>query len=374
MLSVQGTGTDAAAGAGGSGAGAGGGPGSGGQGAGLVVDDGWWDPAFSRRVRIIFNNDGGESLSGFPVMIRLNANRIDYAEVNDDASDLRFVDTDNATVLPHEVELWNEGGTSTVWVRVPRIDASNVDHIWMYFGNAGATAAEKPAQVWEDFVGVYHFLKGSRGRDSSPASHNASQVSSSGEVLAELGQALQLDGNGHLRVGGVSSDFSVPENGTRTVELWFKTTEQGVQSAIYQEAFCRGWGVDLGVQDILLRGHLSIDSDGCPGDYQSASSGQPSSADGQWHHVALVINRGAGLMSLYLDGAFKDSTPISPLGPADSDVATIGAGFNDMNRFRGQLDEVRVSTAARGDAWILAQHRSMTDALISAFNVPESAP
>ncbi len=45
----------------------------------------------------------------------------------------------NGTLLAHEIESWNESGTSYVWVSVPQIDASSgTDYIWMYYGNAAA--------------------------------------------------------------------------------------------------------------------------------------------------------------------------------------------------------------------------------------------
>src|SRR4051812_13986989 len=78
-LTVQGNGaagmggSAGAAGMGGS-AGAAGMGGSGGAGGETPVD--WWNPAWSHRTRITFKNAGGEALTGFPVMVRLDALRI----------------------------------------------------------------------------------------------------------------------------------------------------------------------------------------------------------------------------------------------------------------------------------------------------------
>ena len=54
-------------------------------------------------------------------------------------ADLRFVDADDSTLLDHEIESWNPGGTSYVWVRVPTIDgSSSSDFIYLYYDKTGA--------------------------------------------------------------------------------------------------------------------------------------------------------------------------------------------------------------------------------------------
>ncbi|MCB0127370.1 MAG: DUF2341 domain-containing protein, partial [Caldilineaceae bacterium] len=100
----------------------------------------------------------GEDLDNFPVLFALDATRIDYAQTQGAGQDLLFVDADNQTVLPHEIELWDSGNTSYVWVKVPRIDAlSTTDFVWMYYGNAGAADSQQPPSVWsEDYAGVWH--------------------------------------------------------------------------------------------------------------------------------------------------------------------------------------------------------------------------
>ena len=122
----------------------------------LTVD--WWDSDWSHRQQLTFDNSAqSETLTDFPVLIVLNAGNIDYTQTNDDGSDLRFFAADG-TELAYEIEQWNEGGDSSVWVRVPQITAgSSTDSIWMYYGNASAESGENPAGVWDsNFVGVWH--------------------------------------------------------------------------------------------------------------------------------------------------------------------------------------------------------------------------
>ena len=119
---------------------------------------GWWDTDWTRRQQLTLDNLAqSETLTDIPVLIVLNSGNIDYTQTKDDGSDLRFFAADG-TPLAYEIEQWNEGGDSSVWVRVPQITGgSNSDSIWMYYGNAAATPPADPAGVWDsNFVGVWH--------------------------------------------------------------------------------------------------------------------------------------------------------------------------------------------------------------------------
>ena len=86
---------------------------------------GWWNTSWSQRKQLTFNNTGqAENLTNFAVLVELDSTRINYALTQNAGQDLRFVDG-NGTLLAHEIESWNESGTSYVWVSVPQIDASS---------------------------------------------------------------------------------------------------------------------------------------------------------------------------------------------------------------------------------------------------------
>ena len=81
----------------------------------------WWNTSWSQRKRLTFNNTGqAENLADFAVLIKLDSTRINYALTQNAGQDLRFVDADG-TLLAHEIESWDESGTSYVWVKVPQI-------------------------------------------------------------------------------------------------------------------------------------------------------------------------------------------------------------------------------------------------------------
>ena len=105
----------------------------------LDSNDSWFDSDWSFRRTLSFDNTAQtENLADVPVLVTLDATRIDYGQTQNNGEDLRFVDGDG-TVLAHEIEEWNEGGTSYVWVKVQQVDgSSDTDFIHMYYGNAVA--------------------------------------------------------------------------------------------------------------------------------------------------------------------------------------------------------------------------------------------
>ncbi|MHC5115041.1 MAG: DUF2341 domain-containing protein, partial [Planctomycetota bacterium] len=120
---------------------------------------GWWDVNWNERRELTFLNTGqSENLADFPVLVVLDSSRIDYTKTLNAGEDLRFVDADDTTVLSHEIEEWNESGTSYVWVKVPQVDgSSDTDSIWMYYDNTGAADGQDPGAVWTNgYEGVWH--------------------------------------------------------------------------------------------------------------------------------------------------------------------------------------------------------------------------
>ena len=67
------------------------------------------------------------------------------------------------TLLAYEIEKWDETGNSYVWVRVPQVDASNTDFIWMYYGNPTIGDGQNPTGVWDADFKLVHHLKETAG-------------------------------------------------------------------------------------------------------------------------------------------------------------------------------------------------------------------
>ena len=111
---------------------------------------------FTRCVEITVSYMPGEPLSDFPALVRLGTSisGFDYADFKlTDGGDLRFLDADG-NVLSHEIDTWNPGGMSLVWVRIPTLE--NDARIRCCYGCAQPVAAPSPDSVWTKYIAVIH--------------------------------------------------------------------------------------------------------------------------------------------------------------------------------------------------------------------------
>ena len=97
-------------------------------------------------------NTLGGALSDFPVLVKLTPARTNgYAGLGGDGSTLRFYQ--GATMLAHEIEDWNVGGESNVWVKVPTISTGGATTITAKW-DAVMPAALPTTDVWSNgFLG-----------------------------------------------------------------------------------------------------------------------------------------------------------------------------------------------------------------------------
>jgi hypothetical protein len=329
----------------------------------------WWDAAFRSRVRLGFDNSAcPEDLQDFPVRVSLDATRVDYSRTRDLGQDLRFVDADGATVLAHEIEIWDEAGTSEMWVRVPQIDASSTsDFIWMYFDNAAAADGQNPSLVWDpDHVAVFHLGEPDAGgavSDSSSSANDGTVFNGAiFESVGKIGRAIAFDGiDDYASLGNTGFN---PAAGT--VELWIKidafpaldrsyvfshfTPSPTANRAYIHFQPDQLWGTGMGSAFDLVTG--------------SALTA------GDW--IYLVLTWDGTDARGYRDGALDfGPTPYADMTAVGDIRAMSWDGVDELAD--GTLDELRISRTSRSQHWISAQHSSMMDAFV-VFGAVQAAP
>lgn len=83
-----------------------------------------------------------------------------------------------------------------------------------------------------------------------------------------------------------------------------------------------------------------------------------------WHYIAAVFDATANTIQLYLDGAtFGPPAPFSPNG--NLFTCTLGSTNGAFGRFRGRIDNSRISNIALSPAQILANYNSGKGALLT---------
>lgn len=327
------------------------------------------------RERLTFTNASrAEPLVDFPVLVVLDASRIDYAATAPGGADLRFADAGGAP-LAYEIESWQPSGKSFVWVRVPQIDAaSNADFIWMSWGDPAAVDAQNPAGVWPaDTVAVWHLAQdpgpGGTGdiRDSTSGGHDGTAAASmTADDLGPgaIGMAIQFEGTAEQIYAG--SAFALP---TYTWSLWLEATAAPTVGMVNRDLISNGDVAFNFAWDHYTPTYTTAAAQRDATQWHNAQIGGNLSG-GVWYHVASTFD-GTSLC-VYLDGAsvtcVSSEAPLAPTLPF-----SIGGGPTGANTFHGWVDEVRVSSVARSPIRLEAEHASETDHFV-VFGMPETAP
>jgi len=312
----------------------------------------WWNTAWTERRKLTFDNQARTSnLANFPVLVTLDPSRLDYTKTRSGGADLRFVDANGTTTLAYEIEQWNAGGISTVWVRVPQIDgASAADHIWMYYGNATASSGQNRNSVWSaSFNAVWHLTSSST--DSTGKSHSGTNQGATA-VTGRLGGAHRFNGtSARIRVANASDlRFSATASFTLTAWVQLDAVPSAVRSVVTksQNTGSRyGLGTDASNRWVA-RGTTDV------------AGGTVSTP---WAHLALVQDGPAGQRRLYVNGLLA-ATGAAQAGNGTG-VLYIGGSSSASDYLAGIVDEVRIAAAARSADWIAAETASESGAFVT---------
>jgi glucose/arabinose dehydrogenase len=315
----------------------------------------WYDPAWPyRRALGIDSRAQASALTNIPVLVTLTPARIDYARTQTGGRDLRFTDS-HGQVLSHEIESWNPGGTSLVWVRVPVLQpASNDNRIYVYYGNPTAIDAQRPTEVWSNgYVGVWHL--GASLADSS-SSGRAGIDHATSAVTGAVGAGTAFDGISSYIDLGTSTMFGL--GGNVTVEAWAKLVTGGAENYPRIVSNKPVWDAGAGVSFELNPGLGACTLLGSGSDFARGQA----QIDGQFHYYAASIAGTTG--AVYTDGIDVTFDGVVSAAAPSSERLTIGRE-SAGSWFGGVIDEVRLSNVARSHDWVNAQYRSMIDQMIS---------
>jgi len=313
-------------------------------------------------------------LEDAPVLVVLTSERIDYALTSEGGADIRFFDEED-TPLAHEIEHWEAGSTSLVWVKLPSLEEGQ--KFYLRFGDAGAPEPPAPQSVWSSYRGVYHMagaLTGNVLDSSSQALHGSATAVEIDEVGA-VGQAAKFDGAASridFLDGDVEGAFGVPSDGQRSVALWFRRESDGDSKFLFhaRDTQCRGYFLDIvdaGDGEVVRHG---MAQGSCGSGTSFVDTFLPAVATREpWHKLTVVMDRGgASLATLYLDGVVAVNSPVAiPDGYLNGTDAGIGVASPDMGSGKhmdGSIDEVRVSDRAFTDQWVAIQYESQRDELL----------
>ena len=284
-----------------------------------VLPDPWWNAQWLNRATITFDNQAsGAPLTDFPVLVSLNTTNIPSLDLSAVVgADVRFIDQITGAQLKYEVEGWDDvAETATVWVKVPQIDATNSDFIWVYYNYNGAATYDQNAAdeqaVWDsNYAAVWHLddsgngtageFDDSNGTNDGQGGSGDSNATPTRIAAGQVGGAQQFDGGDYINLGMQS--FGSTLGGAKTYEWWVDTTST-VKSAVLG-AFSSDTNVALAVN--LKPGSWELGVYTRDSDFNAYLPHEQLGTitdltDGSWHHIAMVIQPGTNDAQDYYDG------------------------------------------------------------------------
>lgn len=313
----------------------------------------WWNDAWSSRKKItVDTTDGGvpvtDPIGTATVLVRLHDGNFSFEGAKEDGSDLRFVDSDDKTLLASQVEkfdpVMNEG---FVWVKIPDLKPGTQHEIYLYSGHnekkkpAKGEKTDLPKSAYDsDTVTVYHFNEhGTPPGDSSGAGVRAETpgIPVEGSMIAG---GIKLDGKKPISIPA-NPNAAILEASPYTWMAFVKPTALSSDIPVYS----RKDGANA-LRIGLDNGAPFVEISSAAGKQRSAPAA-PLSA-GSWKHLAVVSD--GTRTTLYVEGNAVANLPVAV--PALNGPAFIGGDGDGKPGFSGEIDEMEVSKTARGPGFI----------------------
>jgi len=314
------------------------------------AEDAWWNPAWTQRQKITLDTEAAslpDPAGDATVLIRLSDTNFQCSGAREDGSDLRFVAADGKTLLPHQIESYdNLLNEAFIWVKLPGVKPANKQSFYLYFGNkeTSMAAAPKPADAFDgDTALVYHFSE----RTATPldSTANANNAQGAGAVAggALIGNGLKLLGSAPISIPNTKS-LEWKQSQPLTLTLWIKPAALQSNAVIAARADGKSSFrllLDQGVPTVEI------------GTGASPVRSQPGApvAAGTWSHLALVAD--GKTVRLFLNGApFASIDGALPALDAPLTLGGLATETAGTSLFTGDLDELSISGVTRPAGWI----------------------
>ncbi|MDD5522887.1 MAG: DUF2341 domain-containing protein [Kiritimatiellae bacterium] len=325
------------------------------------------------RLKITFPgylNPEAETLTNFPALVVFSTNITNFTystfALPASGGDLRFANSNETVRLNYEIEQWNTGGNSYVWVQVPELVDTNTC-IWAYWGNkmvTGTPSYTTNGATWASgYAGVWHMNESSGTNDvsdSTSAKNNGIQLNNPPVTSGLIAGGRSLNGTHTFTVGG-SVDL---RNKAFTIDVWAN------MSMLYttNDNMWAGGGVQLSNSGLHCGhrhgwGYLSLYFGLYGADF---NAGPDCMGDrGSWHYYSMVLYD-SRIKRIYRDGVLLGTSGVGSF--YQSSGLVIGGTSGGGASYNGYLDEMRVSSSiARSSNWVWACY--LNQASNNIFNV-----
>jgi hypothetical protein len=303
-------------------------------------------------------------------LVPLDATNVDWVELGDGAP--CFVASDGRTVLAHDKDVWEVGGSSLVWVKVPVL-ATGTNELWVYYGGSDTDGCDGAGSAWrDDFRAVFHM------NDAEDASSYAHTMLDEGtnDTAGVIGRARAV-GVDEAMIG--PSDDALRISGDLTITAWVRFSS--LSSGTYRNSivtygnpeFSEDTNFQYGfylTSNTNLFSYWAYDGALTASNTSSATTGMPLN---EFHHLAMVRDATLEEVRFYYDGAevgVPQGYDALPTGGDQSFLVVGGNAADAVYNMSGALDELRIAAWAASSDWIAAEYASMTASSPSAVMDP----
>lgn len=313
-------------------------------------------PPGRRKAITIDDKKVAGNLSDFPVWIDLTDEDI-AARAQSDGKDIYFTAANGKTRLDHELQGW-DGKRLTAWVRVPSLAAKSPTVLYVYYGDLLAAPVQKPAGVFSSgFGAVWHLddaLPAVTIAEATGMRPGTPSFKTTTRVEAKLGSGLAFTGDDDF----ITFTNVLSGNQPHTISVWVNQKATADPSAVLVVGSPiqnqSRWFYTHFMTPVMAIGFYSND--------WTTTTGIDNAG---WTLVHWVFEGGNGRNRIYVNGVEIAGSP-QTLNDVNTQGATGFIGYAPEPAYGskmgllGTLDELRIATVARSQAWIATEYANQS--------------
>lgn len=318
------------------------------------------------------------ALTNYPLLIKISSSSgtgtddltYIFDQLGANSQKIAITTSNGTTQCYVEIEKWdNSGEEAILWAKVPSVSNSTTTTLYLYFdaGKAdnssyvGVINSTPGKTVWDsNFQLVLHMTAGATStvKDSTSNENNGTKKATGEplEAYCKIGEGQTFDGTDDYITLGTPVAI---DKDAGTLELIWKTNvdftgQYGDLGHIIDNnnQYLGFFGI---YQDSSVKGETDTNEE-----YFINKITTPS--DNSFHYIGLSFNRGT--VTSILDGSSFDSQSVSD----DLTLSRLGGHANTL--YGGSVDELRISSIARSNAYIKANYYNFWDNLVSYSERP----
>ncbi|MEQ8628639.1 DUF2341 domain-containing protein [Ekhidna sp.] len=314
---------------------------------------------------------GSSNLTNFPMLfsstdpdLRTTTNNGQVTSTS--GYDIKFTDA-SGTELDHEIESYTEGtGNFIAWVRVPTVSATENTVLYMHYGNSSVVTDPSVTSTWDsNYKAIWHFEDDLLDATTNNNDGTEGSVGSTDDEIGVISHGRGFTGvnNGDSWISVANStSIDTDISNQVTLEAWARYYLPVPQDApfimkspsVNQERYMLG--TDGGTNPAAINQRVTTGS----GHFRYDNG----SVDADWHHFVLTYDADLAAnprLKLYVDGVLTSSNNADGNILSDNTNPLYIGRRLDNRRYRGVLDELRISNTARTQDWITTEYNNQSD-------------